>query len=335
MKQAVQIESLMVPPGTKGQGRLRVGELAIGSDVALPVMVINGREEGPTLWINGAVHGDELNGPMAARNVFSRLDPGTLRGALVITPISNVLAFQARDKISHLDYLDLNTLFPGDSKGLFTQRIAFALFQHIAGLADSLIDLHTLATPYKADPYTVYKIVPGAQGTLNEKMEEMAFAFGVRVNCRVELSNATGELPGTTHGALDIECIKRGIPAIMAEVGGGGRFEGSFIAAAEQGIENVLVFLGMIPGTVKRPQEQIVITKRRFVRTDLGGLVKVFVEPGQIIERGKAYAEVFDFFGRSVQQTAERDLFVIASRVSPVVDTGDRLLFAGIEWSTR
>jgi hypothetical protein len=36
-----------------GKGFLKVGELSVHSEIVIPVLIVNGRENGPTLWING------------------------------------------------------------------------------------------------------------------------------------------------------------------------------------------------------------------------------------------------------------------------------------------
>ena len=51
----------------------------------------------------------------------------------------------------------------------------------------------------------------------------MQRAFGVVTNCVVDLRGDTNELPGVTSGALDITCMKDGIPAFMGEMGQGGK----------------------------------------------------------------------------------------------------------------
>ncbi|MEF8826586.1 MAG: deacylase, partial [Halapricum sp.] len=49
-------------PGEMDTGRLWVGETRDGTDVGLPVAVVNGAEESKTLYVQAASDGDELNG---------------------------------------------------------------------------------------------------------------------------------------------------------------------------------------------------------------------------------------------------------------------------------
>jgi uncharacterized protein len=57
-----------------------VSRLPTGSKLSMPVVVINGKHPGPTVWLSGAIHGDELNGVEVVRRVLPRIDQRTLRG---------------------------------------------------------------------------------------------------------------------------------------------------------------------------------------------------------------------------------------------------------------
>jgi predicted deacylase len=318
--------------GQKGQGFLKVGELSVHADIAIPVLIVNGRESGPTLWVNGAVHGDEINGFMAARRVAGSIDPAKLKGALVCTPLSNPVATQSRQKVNPYDFLDMDQQFPGDAKGLLAQRLAHALFQEIKAKANCVINFHTAASQFTASPYTVYKVVPGVKPGINEQMEKLARTFGTAMNCKVDISSAKGELPGSMAGALDVNCAVNGIPAFMAEVGTGGKFEEENIAAAERGINNVMKFLGMIPGDIQSPRRQITITRRRFLYCDRGGFLVTVVKPGDIVPPGGNIAKVIDLFSDVETIVAEERTFIILVRTNPIVHTGDRVAFLGLEW---
>ena len=48
--------------------------------IEIPVIVVAGKKEGTVLWVNGTVHGDELNGSYAAWELSRELDPEKLSG---------------------------------------------------------------------------------------------------------------------------------------------------------------------------------------------------------------------------------------------------------------
>lgn len=321
-----------VEMGQKAYFTVPVAELSHMAEIQIPVIVVSGTQAGPVLWVNGTVHGDELNGSYGAWELSGELNPEELKGTLIVTPICNPIAFENRNKISAVDSMDMDTTFPGDPEGMMTQRIAYKIYQEIKKNASALISFHTLATPYKANPYSVRKIVPGVSSSVNQIAEEMQRAFGVTANCLVDLTSATNELPGVTSGALDITCLKDGIPAFMGEIGQGGKIEDIYVDVAKKGIRNVMIYLNMLEGDIVKPQQQLLITKRKFLRSNRGGLMRANVSPGNEVKAGTSLVTTH-YYGHEVEEfPAKTDCYIIGIRENPVVSEGDRLAFVGTEW---
>ena len=323
-----------IKEGERAYFTVPAGELAHKAVVQLPVIVVAGKKEGPVLWINGTFHGDELNGSYAAWELSGEIDPEQLSGTLVVTPICNPIAFECRNKISAIDNMDMDTAFPGDPEGMMTQRIAHMIYREIKANAGAVISFHTMATPYRANPYSVRKIIPGVSDSVNEVSEGMQRAFGVVTNCVVDLRGDTNELPGVTSGALDITCMKDGIPAFMGEMGQGGKVETEYVEAAKKGILNVMRYLKMLDGPVEKPGRQVLITKRRFLRSDKGGMIRMNVKSGDEVKAGESLLDLHYYGDEMESYPARSDCYVIGVRENPVVSTGDRVAFVGTEWRT-
>ena len=323
-----------IKEGERAYFTVPAGELAHKAVVQLPVIVVAGKKEGPVLWINGTVHGDELNGSYAAWELSGEIDPEQLSGTLVVTPICNPIAFECRNKISAIDNMDMDTAFPGDPEGMMTQRIAYMIYREIKANAGAVISFHTMAPPYRANPYSVRKIIPGVSDSVNEVSEGMQRAFGVVTNCVVDLRGDTNELPGVTSGALDITCMKDGIPAFMGEMGQGGKVETEYVEAAKKGILNVMRYLKMLDGPVEKPGRQVLITKRRFLRSDKGGMIRMNVKSGDEVKAGESLLDLHYYGDEMESYPARSDCYVIGVRENPVVSTGDRVAFVGTEWRT-
>lgn len=86
MKKPLQIGTVAAACGERVKGKLFVGEFSTGTEVYLPVVILNGAQDGPVIWVNACVHGNELNGTLAAQKLARELDPRDIRGAVVITP---------------------------------------------------------------------------------------------------------------------------------------------------------------------------------------------------------------------------------------------------------
>ena len=65
--------------------------------------VINGADDGPVLWLNAGIHGDEPQGALAVILMIRELDPQVLKGAVVCVPAMNVPAFEASKRGNPLD----------------------------------------------------------------------------------------------------------------------------------------------------------------------------------------------------------------------------------------
>lgn len=326
----IRIDSAISKKGNRVISRLEVGELASGSKIFIPVIIINGNSIGPVLWLNAGVHGDELNGIFAIKQLLMELKLEQIKGTLICSPVSNPLAFQSRSKITPLDNLDLDQQFPGNKEGLISQRIAFALFKEIKNKANYLINFHTLGSYYFGKPYTVFKAIPGVKAKIVKRSEEIAKIFGVYLNCKVDISKIKNELPGSLVSALDVNCILNDIPAFMAEIGSGGRFESDNVKIAVNGIKNVMKYLDMMPGEPNIIKKQVILKKRKFIRCNYAGLVKMYTQPYDFIKKGERIAQIIDlYFNIKEEILATKDVYILGTRFNPVVDTGDRIAFVG------
>jgi methylmalonyl-CoA/ethylmalonyl-CoA epimerase len=63
----VTVGTASAAPGTIVRGAIPVTTLAGGTPLEIPVVVINGAKPGPVLWVDGAIHGDEPEGPLCCQ----------------------------------------------------------------------------------------------------------------------------------------------------------------------------------------------------------------------------------------------------------------------------
>ncbi len=75
----LEIQGLEVSKGNKKRGFLKISEKPAGLH-QIPMTVINGYGDGPTLVVNGGEHGSEYNGPAACLRLMSELDPKKISG---------------------------------------------------------------------------------------------------------------------------------------------------------------------------------------------------------------------------------------------------------------
>ena len=110
------------PGRTVGQaerytGWLSVATRADGGEWRLPLLYATGAQDGPTLVVTAAVHGDEYEGVEAIPAVLRRVEPSALRGRLVMISVCNMAAYESAQRSSPVDSLNLARVFPGNLYG--------------------------------------------------------------------------------------------------------------------------------------------------------------------------------------------------------------------------
>ncbi|MER9002599.1 succinylglutamate desuccinylase/aspartoacylase family protein [Mesorhizobium sp. M0862] len=327
--------SLAVSADSMSQrGTIGIGSTAGGREIRIPYLVKQGRSDGPVLWVNAAVHGDEINGVFAAQRFFDRLDASTMNGKVVVTPVANLHAFDERRKTTLIDGIDMDQCFPGKADGFVTERAAAALFERFGRSANVIVNIHTLGTPFDASPYAVYKVHPNGLVSEASLLSHIA-CFEPTIACRMPVADASGELPGNIAGALDYQALSLGATAFMIELGGGGRLENDFV---EHGVAGLLRLAGKIginghgTAAVSRPIKRV--TKRAHRLAGVAGLFEPATSPGRSVSAGSTIGVIRDLFGDVIEDVrTECDSWVIAIRRDPVVHSGDRVAFLGTEWS--
>lgn len=323
------------------KGMINVGSMASGARIELPYVAVRGAKPGKTLWLNGQVHGDEINGMLAALRFMQGLDPASMSGNVVVTPTANPHALDSRRKRNPYDELDLDQCYPGNAKGLISERVAHALFTEIRGSADMLINLHTMNALFDSKAYAVYKVHPGSGITEADLLQAIAL-FSPNVACRMDVGGK-GELPGNIAGALDYQCLAAGIPAFMLELGGGSRYEAHNVALAEAGFAKLVRHLGILAqdsatsqasGTAGSDVRHVRrVTKRGWLTFENGGLFVPEVEAGATLDTNTVLGKTMDLHGEFCEEIKlAQDGIIIGLRRDPVVHTGERAAFVAWEW---
>ena len=99
-----------------GEKRYGVNEFVVqDGPYRLPMWLINGAGEGPTLVVTAGVHAAEYASIAAALDLGRSLDPATLCGRVIVVPVVDMPAFPARSiYVCPLDGKNPNRVFPGN-----------------------------------------------------------------------------------------------------------------------------------------------------------------------------------------------------------------------------
>ena len=257
--------------------RIPVTRLGNGHEVDLVVHVIRGAKDGPKLALFGGIHGDEPLGTEAVRRVLKQIDPDQITGTIVGVPVANPYAFEAGKRVTPADGLNLNRIMPGDSEGSITEQLAAGLAAILDDGCTHFIDYHSGGNLACVD----YSYV-------HEAGAEMSRAYGCQI-----LYDHESYVGSATDYAL-----RRGIRAMVSELGGGLYDTEQYLDRAVKGTFNVLRAIGMVAGEVSAPREdQVVVTTLTVLRPRAGGLLQAEVGPdrlGEILPRGTVLGRIVD-----------------------------------------
>ena len=130
-------------PGTKGRTLLGALRSPSGATTGIPCMVARGAQDGPTLVVTGATHGNEVAGTGAVIRLMQAIDPTRLKGSVIGIPVVNVPAFNQGEYATPQDGRNMASriYWTIDEKGTVTARLG-ALLGPIYQGADFYIDLH-------------------------------------------------------------------------------------------------------------------------------------------------------------------------------------------------
>lgn len=304
-------------PGTKARGVIAAGRDFDGP-VEIPVIVIRGSKDGPTLWIDGATHGDEPEGPIACWDLAKEIDPASLAGCVVLAPVLNVKAAKHCARGNPLDRVnfDLNRIYPGKADGRGTERLAWAYYQEFSEKADIVVSLHSGGAISYMSRVIYHNDVPASL--------ELAKAFGPGWDLLVEPAYSTDRRPAT--GTIEIVFGALGKPALVVELGGLCDSMPEHLLknsrALADGCLNLMRHLKMLTGPVRR-NNRWKLGREWIAHNETGGFwlpdpAFGFRKP---IKAGTVLARIYDLYGDVLEEVkAPCDGETIGMRTSPYVN---------------
>lgn len=316
---SVTVGTATAKPGEVVRGVIPVTELAGGSKVEIPLVIVSGMKPGPVFWVDGAIHGDEPEGPLACAIALKEVDPQQLSGTLVMVPVINVMAFENANRGNPLDTFsfDMNRIYPGRPNGYLSERIAWAHSEWMSKVADFEISIHS----------------GGAHSFLAKAI------FVDETPASVELAMAMGE----GWGCIMSNFLPKGSPmAQMKEIGKtgitvelGGRSATSperFAYVARElanSIINILRHYKMYPGSATYPTDATKGQQEALLAPASGIFVPTpgvdFLKP---MTKGQSIAKIVNIFGdEQAELVAPADGMIFGLRALPNVNTGDWCCF--------
>ena len=291
-----------------------------------------GDGDGPTLYVQAAQHGREINGTEVLRRLHHELHARAdgFSGTLVAVPVADPITF---DRVSYtapeaLDSVNanMNRCWPGDSEGSLHERMAATLWEYTTE-ADAIVDLHTGGKDML--PHTVY-----LKG--DAECRALAEAFGIDLL----LAEAAGEDADAEWadrgfgGKLRVAATQEGIPTITPELAHNTELVEDAIDAGVAGMLDTLRHLGMLEGEPAPTNATIARNHLGRVKADDSGIFHIDgdVETGDYVEVGDHVGTVYDPTTYEVLQevTVDREGIVYSLQREATVTAGSTLIGVAI-----
>lgn len=302
-----------VDPGETANVRFAISETYLGDPVRIPVTIVNGDGDGPTVFLSAAAHGDELNGIEVVREVAHEWNLSEIEGTLVCLPVLNVPGFLAQQRYLPVYDRDLNRSFPGKEGSTSSMRMAHSIFHNFIQPCDFGLDFHT-STRGRTNMLHV-------RADMNDDhVRRLAMAFG----SNVILDNEGAE--GTLRG----EATAAAVPTITVEMGEAHRFQRGLIDDALAGVRSIFAELDLLQmSKVRWPGWRTIISgpsEKTWIRADAGGIVDMHHDRGALVYEGHAICSITNpFKTENVVVEAPFTGLVVGVLENPVVYPGNPL----------
>ncbi len=314
MTDILTIDGVEIRKGECKRLEMVVSKLYDHTEMTIPVEVIRGKEDGPTMFVSAAIHGDEINGVEVVRRLLSRRKLlATLKGTLIAVPIVNMFGFNRN--LRYLpDRRDLNRVFPGSANGSLASQIAHKFTTEIVNKCEYGIDLHTGS----AHRYNLPQIRAFLD---NEEIKSLAESFGVPVILHSNIRD----------GSMRQAASDYGVKVLLFEGGEALRYDEKVIKFAENGILSTMASIGMldkehIKSKLPKKREVFCAGSSHWIRAPHSGSLHMRKRIGNKVKKDEVLGVISDPFGTEKHHVKARKTGVIVGiTMMPLVNNGDAL----------
>lgn len=278
--------------------------------------------DGPTALITGGNHGDEYEGPVALYNFAGRTDIDDIHGRIIIIPAMNYPAFNAARRVSPIDGLNLNRVFPGKPYGAVTEVIADYFSAVLVPQADYILDIHSGGKTLDFLPFAaIHHLENKTQETISEGFMK---AFNAPYQVKM--------LDIDAGGMYDTEVERQGKVFVTTELGGGGTTTPYSVGIAKRGVNNFLIHAKILDGEITPcPTPPVTLDmpdSTSYLFSQHTGLLEPVVTLGDTVKKGDLMARIHITERTAVppyEYFAPRNGLVLSRHVPSLIKMGDCL----------
>ena len=318
MKQKpLTISGADVQPGERVTLAMPTPEIYTCAPLYMPMHIIHGKKEGPTLLICGTFYGDEVNGIAIVQRLLQMSSLKNLHGTLIAIPVMNVYGLINRTRLLP-DGHDLTTSFPGSEMGSFSSRLAHVFSEQVLSHCTHCVNIRT------GSPHT-YKIPQIYYDKRDSASQSLASVFEAPV-----------QHPWSEQDEFFFyAATERRIPFLIYEGGEAHRTDEWTIRTGVRGLMKLMRHLKMIP--TKSPSKSpsysgVTIQRSEWIRASGSGLYHLQGKIGSRVKSDQSLALITDPFGteKTYHITASEMGIITAVNTHPLVYEGQGVIQIGI-----
>lgn len=355
------IGTITSSPGTLQYGRWDAFDHPTGHTEFLPVILAQGREDGPTLWLTAGIHGPEHAGPAVLYQLLTQELVNQLRGTIVAIPALAPTGLRTKAYVPYHVDKNPNRLWPDGRTAagkpskkkdpekhppFSLERAYERLFAEITATADYLIDYHNAwigSLSFAFQDRVLYRADVDAEKNKAEaeallaKQQDMLAAYGHTVVVEYPAEKyVDDDLHRSTSGAA---LLVGKIPSFTVELGTGLTPDPDIVRAAVAGTRNVLRWAGMLEGEmeaitgIKLARPEYRARRTESVRIPQTAIFLSRVEAGDLFKKDDVLGHLVDVWGRPVGEgvlRAQQDGFVLGRAPGIYHYEGDTVLHVAI-----
>ena len=318
----MKLGNLEAAPGQKTYGFFKTGETHGRFPVHIPLHIVNGAKDGPTLVVQAGASGLEIEPSLILPHVVNELDPAAISGTLILVPLMNTSGFEFARINSVYDDKHLNQIGRGDANGSVSEQLVDAYYQAAIANADALLDIRT-----------------GSQWSYHHFV-------GVNDEGDVDSSKALAIALGLPHvvigkdelDSMAQEAARDGKAVAVAFIGGGPGlrdYRDQDLGLMRKAVLNAMRHLGMIAGDLESDVDSVAVIQEHTVITPTGERGFTFMDKnlrGTAVNEGDVLGYVrHPFSGETIEQIkAPRGGVMVRAGASwPVPPEGEILAIIG------
>ena len=265
----------------------------------VPLTVINGmRGANPNGVICfGGTHGNEYEGQVGVKRLCTDLDPEQMAGRVVLMPQLSESACVANLRVSPLDGMNMNRVFPGNPRGTISSRIANFVKTRIFPQGRVVIDIHSGGMEGAFPHCTSFHPIPDPKQ--RAEIAQVSRLFDTEI---VMIYSSA-----MSSGLLTDEAEAEGKITIGSEFGAGASTDQLGVRHAYDGTKNVLRHYGLLDSAIVKirpagaaPTRLIRADKLdSYIPAPRNGVWEPVIQPGQAVEEGELLGRLHDFSDHS------------------------------------